>query len=1210
MDFSSRLLVIALLLPFLSTFSVDYIHAAPVPVLVKDINTQIKDNSSIDDLAAVGSTLYFSAWDRAHGDELWLSDGTSAGTAMVKDIRPGPTGSIWAGGKFLTYWNGSAYFKAYGPNGWSLWKSDGTSAGTVEVSHKADPSNIVVFKGVLYFCRDSFGLWKSDGTDVGTVAVKEGIGTIIELVVAGTERLYFTHGSDLWTSDGTTDGTVLLKNGISPSKLTVVGSTLFFRGWDSVNGYELWRSDGTAAGSKIVQDLRPGDGSTLPDYLVNMNGVLYFAANYPTSSPSLWKCSTTGLPEQVISNSPSNLFPIGSTLFFRSGTGLWKSDGTTANTAEVKPGVNPDIRMANVNGTLFFRGADASHGNELWKSDGTPAGTVMVKDINPVGSGASNPDNLTNLNGTLYFTATEPATGTQLWKSNGTEAGTVLVQNVSPGTLDALPANFVDVNGILYFAGRDSTNSIKLWQSNGTAAATALVPGATGLNPVPLVNGGGTLYFAANTDDLWKRVGTNSAELVMANVSRTDPTKSIYINGTLYFYGWDSAHGNELWKSDGTSAGTVMVKDINPGTGASAISNLTNLNGVLYFIASNGTDTLLWTSNGSEAGTVPIRSADIKLVRDLTLVNGKLFFLADDPDNPNAGVDFWVSDGTPGGSVILRKEHPAINLTPVGNTLFYSIDNEIWKSDGVTVTPVADFGGNIGYSVPSNLTNVNGALYFAIKHAVGTDHFIEIWKSNGVPAGTGIVKSFLNPNYNLNLTTMKFTSVHGLLSFVYDDGVHGEELWTCDGSDAGTTMVKDLYSDTSGFGSSPKNLTMANTPPNGVDKEALFFSAIDQTAGEELYILDFTPPVSAITSPANGAYLRGSSITITGTSGDSMPGSGVNLVEVSTDGSTWHNVTNTSAGIPWATWHYTWTLPVDGVYTIRSRATDLATNVQTPLASITVTVDNTKPVVNFSISASVLHVINVLMAYTFNVTEANPDVYCINSVNSPAGCTWNLGNNISYVLTTEGNYTFYAWARDKAGNVSDLTGASFDSIVVSLPHTLNIDFSNGSGGSGSVYYQQKGASYNVNAAVNPVYSYESVNLQANPTEFSLFGGWTGICNSQSAACSYQMPTVLAGGATQTATATFNFDSGHAVYVSPNYFGSILSAYNASTTVGGSEIRIFGTSFSEDLLLDNGKSVTLTGGDNQAHNDNSGGMTTVQGMTIQSGAVTVDRITIR
>jgi hypothetical protein len=107
-----------------------------------------------------------------------------------------------------------------------------------------------------------------------------------------------------------------------------------------------------------------------------------------------------------------------------------------------------------------------------------------------------------------------------------------------------------------------------------------------------------------------------------------------------------------------------------------------------------------------------------------------------------------------------------------------------------------------------------------------------------------------------------------------------------------------------------------------------------------------------------------------------------------------------------------------------------------------------------------------------------------------------------------------------------------------------------------------------------------------------------------------MPTVLAGGATQTATATFNFDSGHAVYVNPNYFSSILGAYDASTTVDGSQIRIFGTSFSEDLLLDNGKTVTLTGGDNQAHTDNSGGMTTVQGMTVQSGAVTVDRITIK
>jgi ELWxxDGT repeat protein len=1205
-QFAYRFLFIALGLASLSVWNATSTQAAPQPVLIRDLNTQIKDNSNILNLAAAGNMLFFTAYDRAHGNELWKSD--ASGTAMVKDIRPGTLDS-YRNPNYITYWNGNVYFEAFGPNGESLWKSDGTAANTVEVSHKANPRHIVVFKGALYFERYGVGLWKSDGTDAGTVAVKEGIGTFGELVVVGSgadERLYFTQGNNLWTSDGTDTGTVLLHTGlVSPSRLTAVGTTLFFRSRDTDHGDELWRSDGSEAGTQMVQDINPGTPFSHPDDLVNMNGVLYFSAWNATSN--LWKCTTDGLPEIVISNnSPTNLFPIGSTLYFRSGNGLWKSDGTTANTVEVKAAINPDYRMVNVNGALFFRGADSTHGNELWKSDGTSAGTVMIKDINPVGALASNPDNLTNLNGTLYFTATEPATGTQLWKSNGSEAGTVLVQNVSPGSRDALPANFADVNGNLNFAASDNT-SVKLWQSNGTAAATSMVPGFTGNSPVPLANGGGTIYFTANADDLWKRAGSSPAELVMASVSMTDPSKSIYINGALYFYGSDSGHGYELWKSDGTAANTVMVKDIRPGTGASAISNLTNLNGVLYFIADNGVDTLLWTSDGSDAGTVPIRSDDIKLARDLILVNGKLFFLADDPDNPNAGLDLWVSDGTPDGSRVLAKEHPAINFTAVGSTLFYSVDNQIWKSDGDTVTQVADFGTTLGYARPNNLTNVNGILYFAIKHAVGSDHYIEIWKSNGVPAGTGMVKSFLNPDYNYNLATMKFTSVHGLLAFVYDDGVHGAELWTCAGTDAGTAMVKDIYPDPSGYGSSPSNLTMTNTPPNGVDREALFFSAIDGIAGREIYILDFTPPLSAITSPLNNAHLRGTSYTITGTSSDSMPGTGVNLVEVSTDGSTWHNATDTSAGIPWATWQYTWTLPSDGVYTIRSRSTDLATNVQTPLASITVTVDNTKPVVNFSIAASVLHVLNTLMSYTFDVTEANPDVYCINSVNSAAGCGWITANNLAIVITTEGNKTFYAWARDKAGNVSDLTGASSDTIMVSLPHTLNIDLAGTGGGTVTYGSQVFDADHSVT-----VYSFDQVTLVPSRYTYSVFSGWSGVCNG-AGNCNYTVPTVAFGGSSHTATATFTYDWPHAVKVAPNntFHQKISDAYKAASTASGATIRAWGTDFDDTLLFNLGKQVTLMGGDNEAHNDNSAGMTSAPGpVTIQSGSVTVDRMTIR
>lgn len=81
-----------------------------------------------------------------------------------------------------------------------------------------------------------------------------------------------------------------------------------------------------------------------------------------------------------------------------------------------------------------------------------------------------------------------------------------------------------------------------------------------------------------------------------------------------YFAGTDATHGSELWRTDGTEAGTYMLKDINVGSLSSAPLNMTALGEMIYFVANDGTNGYeLWKSDGTEAGTVAIQETVLSL---------------------------------------------------------------------------------------------------------------------------------------------------------------------------------------------------------------------------------------------------------------------------------------------------------------------------------------------------------------------------------------------------------------------------------------------------------------------------------------------------------------------------------------------------------------------------------------------------------------------
>src|SRR5260370_26879046 len=208
----------------------------------------------------------------------------------------------------------------------------------------------------------------------------------------------------------------------------------------------------------------------------------------------------------------------------------------------------------------------------------------MVKDINP-GTGWSSPAGLTNVNGTLFFVASDGTTkGSGLWKSDGTAAGTVLVENVSAG-------NLTNVNGTLFFAGNDGSHGTELWKSDGTTNGTKMVKD---------IYSGSTSYHGNFYGHYHFKIQNSS-----------NPSGLVNVNGTLFFTANDGTHGPELWKSDGSSNGTVQVADIDPGSAGSFPRSLTNVNGTLFFSANNGVSGYeLWKSDGTATGTVLVKDID------------------------------------------------------------------------------------------------------------------------------------------------------------------------------------------------------------------------------------------------------------------------------------------------------------------------------------------------------------------------------------------------------------------------------------------------------------------------------------------------------------------------------------------------------------------------------------------------------------------------
>lgn len=409
-------------------------------------------------IVSFAGKLLFAADDGTHGSELWISDGTSENTLLLKDINPGPTGSNIS--NFITF-NGLLYFAAdNGAAGKELWVSDGTEQGTHLVkdlrpgSGNSNPRNMAIAGGYLFFAATKSNgnptLWQTDGTESGTNETSPG--------------LSFTQG---------------------PSQLTELGGKLYFSGPD----LELWVTDGTPSGTVRVKEISPTSSNSYINYMTALDGKIYFSAADDVSNKEPWvsdgtESGTVKLkeidPDLFYGSDPWKFHLFKGKVYFSANSTLWRTDGTSAGTVLFKDitvfqaSNDPGAFISN-DEFLYFPANDGNNGFELWRSDGTPGGTAMVKNIN-TGSLSSAPEEfIFGSDNSLYFRAYTGNSDWELWKSDGSGPGTIRAADIRPGAEGAYPQALTWLNGELFFVADDGIHGRELWTFNTTTGTNSLV---------------------------------------------------------------------------------------------------------------------------------------------------------------------------------------------------------------------------------------------------------------------------------------------------------------------------------------------------------------------------------------------------------------------------------------------------------------------------------------------------------------------------------------------------------------------------------------------------------------------------------------------------------------------------------------------------------------------------------------------------------------
>lgn len=648
----------------------------------------------------------FIAHDGTTGYEPYITDGTEAGTKKLADLTTSPMG---VAGNFP---------ESYNPQFTHLTDGEGK------------------FKGALFTGYNNAGndsLYVTDGTPEGTKTLfsPSSYQDSVKGLTGNQSQAFYSQGSKLYKTDGTSAGTLVKQfpggYGKNPvSNLTMNGDDVLYSADDGAHGTEVWKTkpphnaESSAMTVDAAKDKQPGskwESNPANPGLTGDNPLLPLVAFTQTyhnaaanlvfdSDAKLWKSffqKSDGTPkgtqpfmEKPPKSSKQNLkIPSASSIT------------AAADGDEIEPFTFDSIKSALfLDHRMIFVANDGVSGLEPWAADGTPTGTLLLKDV--CSFNAQSPYQyiegarfLTRFKDKIFFAGADCPSAAEwaehLWETDGTTTGTRAVETQRYKN----PRDLCVAGDTLFFCAYDILDGNYRWElfkSDGTAEGTTIVcdinPGTRSSQPQLITACGDRVFFTAYRDDvgreLWVSDGTWDGthlvkDIIPESLDATGYDRNarignlIALNGLMFFTADDGTSGTELWRSDGTEAGTWMVKDIWPGAGASDPKLLTVVSGpsayetpegelivpgdVLYFSASSpGHGRELWKTDGTPEGTALVRdivpgigSSLPYWITPVALEPGMAFFSA---QTPEAGRELWITDGTESGTRLFADINP------------------------------------------------------------------------------------------------------------------------------------------------------------------------------------------------------------------------------------------------------------------------------------------------------------------------------------------------------------------------------------------------------------------------------------------------------------------------------------------------------------------------------------------------------------------------